>query len=62
MTINHSQSLGGAAEWATNDVWILRQKDTEPRSADPMNYLDPDDPLVDFAKFVNGESVMDEDL
>ncbi len=63
LTIINSTTLGKSAEWASNDVWVVKQKDTEPRSASPWNYLDPHNPLVDFSNFVNPpEDVVEEDL
>jgi primary-amine oxidase len=62
LTIINLTRLGRSAEYAAKDLWVVRQKDTEPRSANPMNYLEPDDPLVDFGKFVDGEDIEQEDL
>ncbi|KAH8898218.1 amine oxidase catalytic domain-containing protein [Thozetella sp. PMI_491] len=57
LTILNSTALGSSARWAEKDVWVVRQKDTEPRGADPMNWLVPGSPLVDFAAIANGESL-----
>jgi len=62
LTILNSTALGKSAEWAQKDIWVLRQKDTEPRSSDPLNTFAPDEPLVDFSKFVDDEDIVDEDL
>ena len=62
LSILNSTTLGKSAEWASQDLWVVKQKDTEPRSASPLNYLDPKDPLVDFSKFVDGEDIDGEDL
>ena len=62
LTILNSTSLGKAAEWAGRDLWVVKQKDTEPRSASPMNFVEPYSPLVDFAKFVDQEAIVQEDL
>jgi primary-amine oxidase len=62
LTIINSTRLGRSAEYTAKDLWVVKQKDTEPRSANPMNYLEPDDPLVDFGKFVDGEDIEQEDL
>lgn len=40
----------------------LTFQDTEPRSAHPQSWLDMNDPLIDFGKFVNDESIEQEDL
>ncbi|ROV98725.1 hypothetical protein VMCG_06798 [Cytospora schulzeri] len=57
LTITNSTVLGDSARWAEKDVWVVRQKDTEPRGADPLNYLDPLNPVLDFTKIANGESL-----
>ena len=62
LTILNSTTMGKSAEWASRDLWAVRQKDTEPKSASPLNYLDPLDPLVDFSKHVDGEAIVQEDL
>ena len=55
LTIKNSTTMGASARWSEHDVWVLKAKDTEPRSADPLNYLSPHDPIVDFTKLANGE-------
>ena len=62
LTIKNSTALGKSASWAYKDIWVLRQHDTEPKTASELNYLEPWDPLVDFEKMVDGESVLQEDL
>ncbi|KAI0484188.1 copper amine oxidase [Xylariaceae sp. FL0804] len=57
LAIINSTALGNGARWAEKDVWVVRQKDSEPRGADPLNYLDPLDPLIDFTKIANSESL-----
>jgi primary-amine oxidase len=62
LTILNSTTLGKSAEWAYQDLWAVRQKDAEPKSANPLNWLDPLDPIIDFSKFVDGERIVQEDL
>jgi primary-amine oxidase len=62
LSILNSTALGKSAEWAYKDLWLVNQKDTEPRSAEPWNSYEPQDPLVDFGKFIDDEEVVDEDL
>ena len=62
LTVQNSTSVGQAANWATNHFYVVKQKDTEPRSAYPYNNLEPDTPLIDFNKFFNGESLDQQDL
>ncbi|TVY81016.1 Membrane primary amine oxidase [Lachnellula suecica] len=62
LSIVNSTTLGRSAKWAYKDLWVVKQKDTEPRSAEPLNCIEPQDPLVDFGRFVDGEQIVDEDL
>jgi primary-amine oxidase len=62
LTILNSSWMGKSAGWARKDLFVLRQKDTEPNSASPLNVLEPSDPLVDFSKFLNDEDIEQEDL
>ncbi|KAF2169274.1 hypothetical protein M409DRAFT_20500 [Zasmidium cellare ATCC 36951] len=57
LTIENSTTLGDSARWAEHDIWVLRQKDTEPRSADPLNYLAPIDPIINFNDMADHESL-----
>ncbi|KAK5109943.1 hypothetical protein LTR62_006432 [Meristemomyces frigidus] len=57
LTILNSTTLGDSARWAEHDLWVLQRKDTEPRSADPLNYFTPHDPLINFASMANHESL-----
>ncbi|KAE9373708.1 amine oxidase catalytic domain-containing protein [Stipitochalara longipes BDJ] len=62
LTILNSTALGKSASWASQDLWVLKRKDTEPKSASSLNFLDPHDPLVDFSKFVDDEDIVQDDL
>lgn len=62
LTIANSTGLGDAANWAYHDFWVLKQHDWERRSSSEFNFLDPTDPLIDFAKMVDGEAVVQDDL
>lgn len=61
LTIVNSTSLGDSAKWAEKDLWVVRQKDEEPRAADPLNYIDAHHPIIDFTKLVNAESLKQDD-
>jgi primary-amine oxidase len=61
-TVANSTSSGVAAEWATKDLWVLKRKDTEPKSSTVFNAFCPSDPLVDFSKFIDDEDIVDDDL
>lgn len=62
LTIINSTTVGKAVGWAMNDLFLTKQKDTEPRSAHPDSIRDITNPLIDFSKFLDGESTMQEDL
>ncbi|KAI5359477.1 putative copper amine oxidase [Septoria linicola] len=55
LTIINSTTLGDSARWAEHDIWVLKQKDTEPRSADPLNYLEPKTPIINFDNMADHE-------
>ncbi|KAL8685663.1 MAG: hypothetical protein Q9218_007622 [Villophora microphyllina] len=62
LTIQNSTTLGKSANWATHHLYAVQRKDTEPNSAYPYNGRDPNNPVVDFAKFFDGESLDQEDI
>lgn len=62
LTVQNSSNAGKAAHFTTKDLFITKQKDTEPRAADSFNAYEVEDPLVDFSKFLDGESLEQEDL
>ncbi|KAA8904616.1 copper amine oxidase [Sphaerosporella brunnea] len=57
-----SSNLHDAAAWSRHHMYITKRKDTEPRSYHAYNSLDPQHPVVNFAKFLDGESLAQEDL
>lgn len=62
LTAVDSSIMGLGAEFAKHNLYVTRQKDTEPRAASAWNNRDLDDPLVNFGKFFDGESLDQEDL
>jgi len=62
LTATNATNMRKAAAFATHDLYVTKQKDTEPRAADVANRYATDDPLVDFAKFLDGDSLDQEDL
>jgi primary-amine oxidase len=62
LTMVNSTALRKAAEWAYHDLWVVKQHDWERRSASEYNAMEPEDPLVDFSKMIDGEDVVQEDL
>lgn len=61
LTVLNSTTLGDSARWAEKDLWILRRKDTELKSADPLNFLEPLNPIINFEKMADHESLHHED-
>lgn len=61
-TIENSSNLANTINWAKYDLAVTKHKDTEPRSAHPYNNQDIYNPPVDFDKFLDGESLVQEDL
>jgi primary-amine oxidase len=61
-TIQESSNLNDAALWSHHHMYITKRKDTEPKSYHAYNSLDTYHPVVNFAKFLDGESLVQEDL
>ncbi len=62
LTILSSTSLRKSASRGSADLWVLKNHpDTEPAGAHYVNYLCPDDPLVDFAKRADDETLANEE-
>lgn len=55
LTILNSTSLGRSAMWSQADLWVVKNKETETQGAHYLNYLSPEEPLVDFADIADGE-------
>lgn len=62
LTIINSTNLKNTVHWASHHLFAVKQHDTEPRSVFAFSSLDPARPVVDFDKFFDGESLMQEDL
>ncbi|KAL1847003.1 hypothetical protein Daus18300_014080, partial [Diaporthe australafricana] len=62
LTIQNSSVTQNAANHADHHFYVTRQKDTEARAANPYNLLDPADPVVNFAKYFDGESLDQQDV
>lgn len=58
----NTKTIGKNAEWANYDLTFTKQKDTEVWSSHVFDAQDLDDPIVDFGKYVDGESIDGEDL
>ena len=62
LTVENSSNLVNAGNFAKHDFYVTKQKDTEPRSAHPFASQDVAEPPIAFAKFFNGEDLVQEDL
>ncbi|KAJ0109324.1 amine oxidase catalytic domain-containing protein [Diaporthe amygdali] len=62
LTIQNSSVAQNAVNHADHHLYVTKQKDTEARAANPYNLLDPADPVVNFAKYFNGESLDQQDV
>ncbi|KAK8035098.1 Copper amine oxidase [Apiospora rasikravindrae] len=62
LTVKDSSVAGKALNVANHHLYATKFKDTEVRASSPYNLLDVEDPLVDFAKFQDSESLDQEDL
>lgn len=62
LTVKDSTNAGNAIHYATADFFVTKQKDTEPKAADWFNTFNVLDPLVDFSKYLDGESLDQEDM
>ncbi|KAK8065730.1 Copper amine oxidase [Apiospora hydei] len=62
LTVKDSSVAGKALNVANHHLHATKFKDTEVRASSPYNLLDVEDPLVDFAKFQDSESLDQEDL
>ena len=62
LVIQDSSSLSNSVHFATNHLYAVQRKDTEPHSSSPYNGYDPSVPMVDFDKFFDGESLDQEDI
>jgi len=62
MTIQNSSVTKNAANHATHHLYVTKQKDSEERAAHAYNSLDLANPPVDFAKYFDGESLLQEDM
>jgi primary-amine oxidase len=62
LTVENSSVFSNAVNWATHPLYVLQRKDSEPVSAHLVNAANPRNPMVDFNKFFDGESLDQEDL
>lgn len=51
-----------AAHHTTHHMFVTQHKDSELYAVGAYNSLTPEDPQVDFDKYFNGESLVQEDM
>ena len=62
LTVQNSTTAKRTANFATHHLYVTKHKDSEQTSSSVGNLLDPDDPVIDFDKFFDGESLDQQDL
>ncbi|KAL6693525.1 putative membrane copper amine oxidase [Trichoderma pleuroticola] len=62
LTVLNSSNAMNAVNFADHHFYVTKQKDTEAQATHPYNVLNPVEPIVDFAKFFDGESLDQENL
>ena len=62
LTMPHSDNLQKSMAFATHDFYVTKYKDHEEWAAHSSNSYDTARPVVDFAKYFDGESLVNEDL
>ena len=62
LTITESDNLLKSQSFATHNMYATVRKDTEPRAAHALNGYDVANPLIEFDKFLDGESLVQEDI
>ncbi|KAJ4002737.1 hypothetical protein NW766_012667 [Fusarium irregulare] len=62
LTVQDSNITQNAGHHTTHHLYVTRQKDNETYAAGAYNSLTPEDPQVDFNKYFNSESLVQEDV
>lgn len=62
LTIKDSPNLLNSQSFATHQLYVTKQKDTEPTVSNAWNNLDTANPIVDFSTFFDDESIDQEDI
>ncbi|KAH9915164.1 copper amine oxidase [Epithele typhae] len=62
LTITESSDLLASQSFATHQLYATVRKDTEPRAAHSLNGYDVANPVVNFGEFLDGESLVQEDV
>ena len=62
LTIQNSTNLLNSQSFGTHDFYVTKRKDTEQTSSHAQNAYDTVNPIIDFAKYFDGEALEQEDL
>jgi primary-amine oxidase len=62
LTVEESSNLVNAARWASHDLQVTKQHDTEPKAAHAYNNQDVHNPPINFDEFFDGENLTQTDL
>lgn len=62
LTIQDSPDLLKSQSFATHNLYATVRKDSEPRAAHALNGYDTAHPLVEFAEYFDGDSLVQEDI
>ncbi|KAH8883689.1 amine oxidase catalytic domain-containing protein, partial [Thozetella sp. PMI_491] len=62
LTVQNSTIAGNSVNFATNHLFVTKQKDSELKVSTMENAEYPNHPLIDFNKFFDGENLVQEDL
>jgi primary-amine oxidase len=62
LTVQNSSNVMNSVNYVTHHFYATKQKDTEAQVSHQFNSVDRVNPLIDFAKFFDGESLDQEDM
>jgi primary-amine oxidase len=62
LTIRNSSNLLNSQGFATHQLYVTKRKDSELSASHPYNECDTANPIIDFNKYFNGESIDQEDI
>ena len=61
-SIQNSSNLYNSQGFGTHALYVTKQHDNEQKSAHATNDYDPRNPVIDFSKYFNSESLDQEDM
>lgn len=62
LTITNSSNLFKSEGFATHALYATKYHDNEKAASHACNSYDPRNPIIDFSKYFNGESLIQEDI